>query len=108
MEFTYVDTVGMARFLLPALEPFQAGYCGKGSWTCLWIITTERWMMQSVRHDIFEKFVEMLQGTEDIFDVDQLNEQRKGFYRHHQKAAHLPCHHLCAVMKQAGSICTSW
>ena len=31
-DFTYVDTVGMARFLLPALEPFQAGYCGKGSW----------------------------------------------------------------------------
>ena len=33
-------------------------------------------MMQSVRHDIFEKFVEMCRER-DIFDVDQLNEQGK-------------------------------
>ena len=32
----------------------------------------------------------------DIFDLDQLNEQEKVSYRHHQKAAHLSCRDLYA------------
>ena len=44
-EFTYVDTVGMARFLLPALNRFKAGYSGKGGGGFPYRTITGRWMM---------------------------------------------------------------
>ena len=72
-DFTYVDTVGMARFLLPALNRFK-------------LDTVAKAVGVSLQHhhravddaactaEIFVKFVGMLKER-DIFDVDQLNVQ---------------------------------
>ena len=47
-DFTYVDTVGMARFLLPALNRFKLIPLPR-QLAFHWIITIVRLMMQSVR-----------------------------------------------------------
>ena len=47
-EYTYVDTVGMARFLLPALNRFKLDTVAKAVGVSLTIIT-EQWTMQHVR-----------------------------------------------------------
>ena len=72
-EFTYVDTVGMARYLLPALNRFK-------------LDTVAKAVGVSLNHhhravddaactaDIFVKFVKMLEER-DITDLDLLNEQ---------------------------------
>lgn len=72
-DFTYVDTVGMARFLLPNLNRFK-------------LDTVAKAVGVSLEHhhravddaactaEIFEKFVKMLEER-DIFDVDALNEK---------------------------------
>lgn len=72
-DFTYVDTVGMARFLLPALNRFK-------------LDTVAKAVGVSLQHhhravddaectaDIFVKFVSML-AERDITDVDELNRQ---------------------------------
>ena len=39
-DFTYVDTVGMARFLLPALNRFKLDTVAKSSWGFHWKIIT--------------------------------------------------------------------
>ena len=48
-DFTYVDTVGMARFLLPALNRFKLDTVAR-QLAFPWIITIVRLMTQSVRH----------------------------------------------------------
>ncbi|MDO4307573.1 MAG: PolC-type DNA polymerase III [Eubacteriales bacterium] len=72
-DFTYIDTVGMARFLLPALNRFK-------------LDTVAKAVGVSLQHhhravddaectaDIFVKFVSML-AERDITDVDELNSQ---------------------------------
>ncbi|MCR5272193.1 MAG: PolC-type DNA polymerase III [Lachnospiraceae bacterium] len=71
-SFTYVDTVGMARVLLPALNRFK-------------LDTVAKAVGVSLEHhhravddagctaEIFEKFVEMWKGR-DVFDLDKVNE----------------------------------
>ena len=48
-DFTYVDTVGMARFLLPALNRFKLDTVAKAVGVSQ-IITIVQLMTQSVRH----------------------------------------------------------
>ncbi|MDO4339781.1 MAG: PolC-type DNA polymerase III [Eubacteriales bacterium] len=72
-DYTYVDTVGMARFLLPALNRFK-------------LDTVAKAVGVSLQHhhravddaactaDIFVKFIGML-AERDIYDVGELNRQ---------------------------------
>ena len=74
-DFTYVDTVGMARFLLPALNRFKLDTVAKAAGVSL---DHHHRAVDDAECTarIFEKFVEMCRER-DIFDVDQLNEQGK-------------------------------
>ncbi len=74
-DFTYVDTVGMARFLLPALNRFKLDTVAKAAGVAL---DHHHRAVDDAECTarIFEKFVEMCRER-DIFDVDQLNEQGK-------------------------------
>ncbi len=72
-DFTYVDTVGMARFLLPALNRFKLDTVAKAVGVGL------RHHHRAVDDaectaDIFIKFVVML-AEREIADVDELNSQ---------------------------------
>ena len=70
-EFTYVDTVGMARFLLPALNRFKLDTVAKAVGVSL--DHHHRAVDDAAcTAEIFVKFVEMLRER-DIFDVDELN-----------------------------------
>ena len=70
-EFTYVDTVGMARFLLPALNRFKLDTVAKAVGVSL--AHHHRAVDDAAcTAEIFVKFVEMLRER-DIFDVDELN-----------------------------------
>ncbi len=72
-EFTYVDTVGMARFLLPALNRFKLDTVAKAVGVPLG--HHHRAVDDAAcTADIFVKFVSML-AERDIFDVDELNRQ---------------------------------
>ncbi len=72
-EFTYVDTVGMARFLLPALNRFKLDTVAKAVGVPLQ--NHHRAVDDAAcTADIFVKFVQML-GERDIYDVDELNRQ---------------------------------
>ncbi len=72
-EFTYVDTVGMARFLLPALNRFKLDTVAKAVGVSL--AHHHRAVDDAAcTADIFVKFVEMLKER-DIYDVDTLNQQ---------------------------------
>ena len=72
-DFTYVDTVGMARFLLPALNRFKLDTVAKAVGVSL---DHHHRAVDDAECTarIFEKFVEML-AQRDIFDVDELNSQ---------------------------------
>ncbi|MCF0133444.1 MAG: PolC-type DNA polymerase III, partial [Blautia sp.] len=72
-KYTYVDTVGMARFLLPALNRFKLDTVAKAVGVPL------QHHHRAVDDaectaKIFVRFVDMLRER-DIFDVDVLNEQ---------------------------------
>ena len=72
-EFTYVDTVGMARFLLPALNRFKLDTVAKAVGVPLQ--NHHRAVDDAAcTADIFVKFVQML-AERDIYDVDELNRQ---------------------------------
>ncbi|MDO4274654.1 MAG: PolC-type DNA polymerase III [Eubacteriales bacterium] len=72
-DFTYVDTVGMARFLLPALNRFKLDTVAKAVGVPL--NNHHRAVDDAAcTADIFVKFVEMLRER-DIRDVDELNRQ---------------------------------
>ena len=72
-EYTYVDTVGMARFLLPALNRFKLDTVAKAVGVSL--DHHHRAVDDAAcTAEIFVRFVEMLRER-DIFDVDTLNEQ---------------------------------
>jgi DNA polymerase-3 subunit alpha (Gram-positive type) len=72
-DFTYVDTVGMARFLLPALNRFKLDTVAKAVGVSLQ--NHHRAVDDAAcTAEIFVKFVEMLEERE-IFDVDELNRQ---------------------------------
>ncbi|WP_418699637.1 exonuclease domain-containing protein, partial [Anaerotignum sp.] len=72
-DFTYIDTVGMARFLLPALNRFKLDTVAKAVGVSL--AHHHRAVDDAAcTADIFVKFVEMLRER-DIFDVDALNSQ---------------------------------
>ncbi len=72
-DFTYVDTVGMARFLLPALNRFKLDTVAKAVGVPLQ--HHHRAVDDAAcTADIFVKFVEMLRER-DILDVDELNKQ---------------------------------
>ncbi|MDC7288276.1 PolC-type DNA polymerase III [Blautia schinkii] len=72
-DFTYVDTVGMARFLLPALNRFKLDTVAKAVGVPL--NNHHRAVDDAAcTADIFVKFVEMLKER-DILDVDELNRQ---------------------------------
>ena len=74
-EYTYVDTVGMARFLLPALNRFKLDTVAKAVGVSL--DHHHRAVDDAAcTAEIFVRFVEMLRER-DIFDVDTLNEQGK-------------------------------
>ena len=71
--FTYVDTVGMARFLLPALNRFKLDTVAKAVGVPLQ--NHHRAVDDAAcTADIFVKFVKML-ADRDIYDVDELNRQ---------------------------------
>ncbi len=74
-DFTYVDTVGMARFLLPALNRFKLDTVAKAVGVSL---DHHHRAVDDAECTacIFEKFVEMCRER-DITDVDKLNEQGK-------------------------------
>lgn len=72
-QFTYVDTVGMARFLLPALNRFKLDTVAKAVGVPLQ--NHHRAVDDAgCTADIFVKFVGML-AERDIYDVDELNRQ---------------------------------
>ncbi len=72
-DFTYVDTVGMARFLLPALNRFKLDTVAKAVGVSLQ--NHHRAVDDAAcTAEIFVKFVEMLEER-GIFDVDELNRQ---------------------------------
>ena len=72
-DFTYVDTVGMARFLLPALNRFKLDTVAKAVGISL--ENHHRAVDDAAcTAEIFVKFVKMLEER-DIRDVDMLNEQ---------------------------------
>ena len=72
-SFTYVDTVGMARFLLPSLNRFKLDTVAKAVGVSL---DHHHRAVDDAECTarIFEKFVRMLKER-DILDVDQLNRQ---------------------------------
>ncbi|MBQ1311277.1 MAG: PolC-type DNA polymerase III, partial [Blautia sp.] len=71
--FTYVDTVGMARFLLPALNRFKLDTVAKAVGVNLQ--NHHRAVDDAgCTAEIFVKFVKMLEER-GIFDVDELNRQ---------------------------------
>ena len=72
-DFTYVDTVGMARFLLPALNRFKLDTVAKAVGASL--ENHHRAVDDAAcTAEIFVKFVKML-ADRDILDVDELNKQ---------------------------------
>ena len=72
-EYTYVDTVGMARFLLPALNRFKLDTVAKAVGVSL--DHHHRAVDDAAcTAEIFVRFVEMLKER-DIYDVDALNQQ---------------------------------
>ncbi|MGI6070897.1 MAG: PolC-type DNA polymerase III [Blautia sp.] len=72
-DFTSIDTVGMARFLLPALNRFKLDTVAKALGVALQ--NHHRAVDDAAcTADIFVKFVKMLRER-DIFDVDELNRQ---------------------------------
>ena len=72
-DFTYVDTVGMARFLLPALNRFKLDTVAKAVGVSLQ--NHHRAVDDAAcTADIFVAFVKMLEDRE-IYDVDELNRQ---------------------------------
>ena len=72
-DFTYVDTVGMARFLLPALSRFKLDTVAKAVGVSLQ--NHHRAVDDaSCTADIFVVFVKML-AEREIYDVDELNRQ---------------------------------
>ncbi|WP_373217834.1 PolC-type DNA polymerase III [Ruminococcus sp. 5_1_39BFAA] len=72
-DFTYADTVGMARFLLPALNRFKLDTVAKAVGVSL---DHHHRAVDDAECTarIFEKFVEML-AEREIFDVNELNEK---------------------------------
>ncbi len=72
-DFTYIDTVGMARFLLPALNRFKLDTVAKAVGVSL---DHHHRAIDDAECTarIFEKFVAML-AERDIFDVEQLNRE---------------------------------
>ncbi|MDO5336456.1 MAG: PolC-type DNA polymerase III [Eubacteriales bacterium] len=72
-EFTYVDTVGMARFLLPALNRFKLDTVAKAVGVSL--AHHHRAVDDAAcTAEIFVRFVKMLEERE-IFDLDTLNKE---------------------------------
>ena len=72
-EFTYVDTVGMARFLLPALNRFKLDTVAKAVGVKLQ--NHHRAVDDAAcTAGIFVAFIKML-ADRDIFDLDTLNEK---------------------------------
>ena len=71
--FTYVDTVGMARFLLPALNRFKLDTVAKAVGVSLEHHHRAVDDAECTAH-IFTRFVQML-AQRDILDVDELNRQ---------------------------------
>ena len=72
-DFTYVDTVGMARFLLPALNRFKLDTVAKAVGVSL--ENHHRAVDDAAcTAEIFVKFVKML-ADRDILDVDEMNKQ---------------------------------
>ena len=93
-EFTYVDTVGMARFLLPALNRFKLDTVAKALGIPLQ--NHHRAVDDAAcTAEIFLKFVEML-AERDIFDVDELN--RKGAISQ-DMIRKLPSYHAVIFMR---------
>lgn len=72
-EFTYVDTVGMARFLLPALNRFKLDTVAKAL-GCVLQNHHRAVDDAACTADIFVRFVKMLEERE-IFNVDVLNRE---------------------------------
>ena len=74
-EFTYADTVGMARFLLPGLNRFKLDTVAKAVGVRL---DNHHRAVDDANctAEIFVKFMAMLKERE-IFDLDQLNETGK-------------------------------
>ena len=72
-EFTYVDTVGMARFLLPALNRFKLDTVAKAVGVSL---QNHHRAVDDAEctAGIFTRFVDML-AEREIHDVDELNRQ---------------------------------
>ena len=104
-DFTYVDTVGMARFLLPALNRFKLDTVAKAVGVSL--DHHHRAVDDAAcTAEIFVRFVKMLEER-DIFDVDEMNRQGAVSPDTIRK---LPTYHAIVLqeMRPEGSICTSW
>ena len=87
-EFTYVDTVAMARVLLPALNRFKLDTVAKALGVSL--ENHHRAVDDAgCTAEIFEKFIKMLKERE-IYDLDQLNELGKASTEQIKK---LPTYH---------------
>ena len=93
-DFTYVDTVGMARFLLPALNRFKLDTVAKAVGVALQ--HHHRAVDDAAcTADIFVKFVQML-AEREIFDVDELNRQGSVSVDTIKK---LPTYHVIILVK---------
>lgn len=101
-DFTYVDTVGMACFLLPALNRFKLDTVAKAVGVSL--ENHHRAVDDAAcTAEIFVKFVKMLEER-DIRDVDMLNEQGAVSVNTIRK---LPTYHVIILpeMRQGALIC---
>ena len=93
-DFTYVDTVGMARFLLPALNRFKLDTVAKAVGVSL---AHHHRAVDDAECTalIFMKFVTML-AERDILDVDELNAQGAVSINTIKK---LPTYHVILLVK---------
>ena len=104
-DFTYVDTVGMARFLLPALNRFKLDTVAKAVGVSL--DHHHRAVDDAAcTAEIFVRFVKMLEER-DIFDVDEMNSQGAVSPDTIRKLPTIMPLFLQGT-KQEGSICTNW
>ena len=93
-DFTYVDTVGMARFLLPALNRFKLDTVAKALGVSLENHHRAVDDAECTAH-IFVKFVEMLKERE-IKGLDEVNKMAQSTEESIRK---LPSHHAIILAK---------
>ena len=104
-DFTYVDTVGLARMLLPGLNRFKLDTVAKA--LNISLLNHHRAVDDAAcTAEIFVKFIKMCKER-DIFDLNVLNEAGK-LSEHTIKNCRPIMRLFWPPARLAGSICTVW